>query len=76
MAQKRVILEADPALQNSLDSLKDIYLPSSVGSTPVPLSVLSKMLEELEVGPDPNGMANLQAYQSTPRQVISGSSVL
>jgi len=44
--QKRVILEADPALQNSLDSLKDIYLPSSVGSTPVPLSVLSRMREE------------------------------
>jgi multidrug efflux pump len=44
--QKRVILEADPALQNSLDSLKEIYLPSSVGSTPVPLSVLSRMREE------------------------------
>jgi multidrug efflux pump len=44
--QKRVILEADPALQNSLESLRDIYLPSSVGSTPVPLSVLSKMREE------------------------------
>src|SRR6185312_13535099 len=45
-SQKRVILEADPALQNSLDSLKDIYLPSSVGSTPVPLAVLAKMREE------------------------------
>jgi multidrug efflux pump len=44
--QKRVILEADPALQNSLESLRDIYLPSSVGSTPVPLAVLSKMREE------------------------------
>jgi multidrug efflux pump len=41
-----VILEADPALQNSLESLRDIYLPSSVGSTPVPLAVLSKMREE------------------------------
>ena len=37
---------------------------------------LLMMLEELEVGPDPKGMANLQAYQQTPRQVISGSSVL
>ena len=37
---------------------------------------LSMMLEELEVGPDPNGMANLLAYQQTPRQVISASSVL
>jgi multidrug efflux pump len=44
--QYRVILEADPALQNSLRSLSDIYLPSSVGSTPVPLAVLAKMREE------------------------------
>jgi multidrug efflux pump len=44
--QYRVILEADPALQNSLQSLRDIYLPSSVGSTPVPLAVMAKMREE------------------------------
>jgi multidrug efflux pump len=44
--QYRVILEADPSLQNSLKSLSDIYLPSSVGSTPVPLAVLAKMREE------------------------------
>src|SRR5215469_4103938 len=44
--QYRVILEADPALQNSLDSLSSIYLPSSVGSTPVPLSVMAKMRVE------------------------------
>ena len=37
---------------------------------------LSMLQEELEVGPDPKGMANLLAYQQTPRQVISGSSVL
>jgi hypothetical protein len=37
---------------------------------------LSMMLEELEVGPDPKGMANRLVYQQTPRQVISGSSVL
>ena len=37
---------------------------------------LSMMLEELEAGPDPQGMANLLAYQRTPRQVISGSSAL
>jgi multidrug efflux pump len=43
--QYRVILEADPALQNSLRSLGDIYLPSSVGSTPVPLSVMAKIRE-------------------------------
>jgi multidrug efflux pump len=44
--QYRVILEADPALQNSLQSLSDIYLPSSVGGAPVPLAVLAKMREE------------------------------
>ena len=37
---------------------------------------LSMMPEELEVGLDPQGMANLLAYQQTPRQVISRSSVL
>jgi multidrug efflux pump len=44
--QYRVILEADPALQNSLQSLSDIYLPSSVGSTLVPLAAMAKMREE------------------------------
>ena len=44
--QYRVILEADPSLQNSLDALSAIYLPSSVGSTPVPLAVLAKMRQE------------------------------
>src|ERR1700730_11149268 len=44
--QYRVILEADPSLQTSLQSLSDIYLPSSVGGAPVPLSVLAKFREE------------------------------
>jgi multidrug efflux pump len=44
--QYRVILEADPRLQTSLQSLADIYLPSSVGSTPVPLATLAKFREE------------------------------
>jgi multidrug efflux pump len=44
--QYRVILEADPRLQNSLQSLSDIYLPSSVGSTPVPLAALAKFREQ------------------------------
>ncbi len=44
--QYRVILEADPRLQASLQSLSDIYLPSSVGTTPVPLAVMAKMREE------------------------------
>jgi multidrug efflux pump len=45
--QYRVILEADPALQTSLKSLSDIYLPSSVGSTPVPLATMAKMREDI-----------------------------
>ncbi len=44
--QYRVILEADPRLQTSLQSLSDIYLPSSVGTTPVPLATLAKFREE------------------------------
>jgi multidrug efflux pump len=44
--QYRVILEADPSLQTSLKSLSDIYLPSSVGTAPVPLSVMAKFREE------------------------------
>jgi multidrug efflux pump len=44
--QYRVILEADPSLQTSLKSLSDIYLPSSVGNTPVPLAVMAKMRQE------------------------------
>ncbi|MEP9398886.1 MdtB/MuxB family multidrug efflux RND transporter permease subunit [Mesorhizobium sp. KR2-14] len=40
--QYRVILEADPSLQQSLTSLSSIYLPSSTGGAPVPLSVLAK----------------------------------
>ena len=44
--QYRVILEADPSLQTSLQALSAIYLPSSVGGTPVPLAVMAKMREE------------------------------
>jgi multidrug efflux pump len=44
--QYRVILEADPRLQTSLASLSDIYLPSSVGPTPVPLATLAKFRQE------------------------------
>ncbi|HZC95347.1 MAG TPA: efflux RND transporter permease subunit, partial [Bradyrhizobium sp.] len=44
--QYRVILEADPSLQTSLQSLSDIYLPSSVGGAPVRLAVMAKMREQ------------------------------
>jgi multidrug efflux pump len=44
--QYRVILEATPDLQKSLGSLDAIYLPSSVGTTPVQLSVLAKIRTE------------------------------
>jgi multidrug efflux pump len=44
--QYRVILEADPSLQTSLQALSAIYLPSSVGGAPVPLAVMAKFREE------------------------------
>jgi multidrug efflux pump len=44
--QYRVILEADPSLQTSLDALDSIYLPSSVGGAPVRLDVMAKMRTE------------------------------
>ncbi len=43
--QYRVILEADPALQNSIQSLSSIYLPSSSGGQ-VPLTAIAKVTEE------------------------------
>jgi multidrug efflux pump len=43
--QYRVILEADPTLQNSLDSLGTIYLPSSVAANgQVPLSAIAQVV--------------------------------
>ncbi len=44
--QKRVILQADPSLQSTLDSLNAIYLPSSVAATgQVPLSAIAKVTQ-------------------------------
>src|SRR5205823_11986390 len=42
--QYRVILEADPTLQNSVASLKDIYLPTAGGGQ-VPLAAIAKVEE-------------------------------
>src|SRR5713226_6714634 len=45
--QYRVILEADPALQQSLSSFDAIYLPSSTATNgQVPLSVIAQVLEQ------------------------------
>ena len=44
--QYRVILESDPALQASLDSLASIYLPSSTGTGQVPLSAVTQLREQ------------------------------
>jgi multidrug efflux pump len=43
--QYRVILEADPAIQNSLVSLSNIYLPSAGGGQ-VPLSAIAQIREQ------------------------------
>ena len=42
--QYRVILEADPTLQNSLDSLSSLYLPSASGGQ-VPLTAVAKVTQ-------------------------------
>ena len=42
--QYRVILEADPTMQNSLDSLSSIYLPSAGGGQ-VPLTAIAKVTQ-------------------------------
>jgi multidrug efflux pump len=44
--QKRVILEADPKQQTSLQSLTSIYVPTSTGTGQVPLSVVARVREE------------------------------
>jgi multidrug efflux pump len=49
--QKRVILEADPRLQLSLDSLSSIYVPTSTSNSAVPgqvpLSAVAKVRESM-----------------------------
>jgi multidrug efflux pump len=45
--QRRVILEADPMLRQSLQSLDSIYLPSSTGGGQVPLSVIASVHEQM-----------------------------
>src|SRR5438552_10235194 len=45
--QYRVILEADPAMQQSLASLGSIYLPSSTAvNGQVPLSAIARVIEQ------------------------------
>jgi len=45
--QYRVILEADPAFQQSLSSLNSIYLPSSTATSgQVPLSAIAQFIEQ------------------------------
>ena len=44
--QYRVILETNPSLQASLDSLSSIYLPSSTGGGQVPLSAIAHVREQ------------------------------
>jgi len=44
--QYRVILQSDPSLQSTLDSLNSIYLPSAVSTTgQVPLSAIAKVTQ-------------------------------
>jgi multidrug efflux pump len=60
--QYRVILEADPALQHTIDSLNAIYLPSSLSTTgQVPLSAIV----HVEQKPGPLQISHLGQFPST-----------
>jgi multidrug efflux pump len=61
--QYRVILEADPLLQNSLASLNNIYLPSSGGGQ-VPLSAIAKVEQR-------NGPLEIDHIGQFPAAMIS-----
>ena len=57
--QYRVILEADPKLQNSVQSLNDIYLPTAGGGQ-VPLSAIAKVEQRTDAAADrPSGAVPL-----------------
>jgi multidrug efflux pump len=57
--QYRVILEADPSLQNSVQSLQDIYLPTAGGGQ-VPLSAIARV----EQRPTPLQVDHLSQFPS------------
>ena len=60
--QYRVIMEADPSLQTSLDSLNAIYLPSAASTTgQVPLSAIVKV----EQKPGPLQISHLAQFPAT-----------
>ncbi|MEP9373684.1 MdtB/MuxB family multidrug efflux RND transporter permease subunit [Mesorhizobium sp. KR1-2] len=59
--QYRVILEADPSLQQSLQSLSSIYLPSSTGGAPVPFPVVAKT----HVGTAPLQITHMGQFPAT-----------
>ena len=60
--QYRVIMEADPALQTSLDALKAIWLPSSASTTgQVPLSSVVSIVQK----PGPLQISHLAQFPAT-----------
>ena len=60
--QYRVILEADPSLQHTVDSLGSIYLPSAASTTgEVPLSAISSV----QVQPSPLQIGHLGQFPAT-----------
>ena len=59
--QMRVILEADPKLNQGLASLDSIYLPSSTGTGQVPLSAIARVV----VGRKPVQIGHLAQFPAT-----------
>ena len=57
--QRRVILEADPSLQNSVQSMQDMYMPTAGGGQ-VPLSAIAK----IEQRPTPLEIDHMSQFPS------------
>jgi multidrug efflux pump len=57
--QRRVVLEADPRLQNSVQSMQDMYMPTAGGGQ-VPLSAIAK----IEQRPTPLEVDHLSQFPS------------
>jgi multidrug efflux pump len=63
--QKRVILETDPKLQASLDSLSSIYIPTSTSSSSVPGQVPLTAVATIREGTAPLRIDHLGQFPST-----------
>ena len=73
--QKRVILETDPKLQASLDSLSSIYIPTSTSSGNVPGQVPLTAVATVRESTAPLRIDHLGQFPSTAISFISPSAM-